>query len=439
MAGWIRKRGCGLRAALLGTALLIILLPSTVAADAIGQELKSLKAAVRQAENDMFAGHSDRAIASLDDLLASLGQLKAASPEDPQIKQIERKLLKLVKDLERRTGKELGGGTATSAPAAAGSGKAPPKTMTPAANALARDVDALEALYQQARPMFNHATGTPILYTDMEPVENLLSEIEAFESRDKPRLEAALSAFGNRYGRTAAAIDDKAVELGYRGLNKASFPYTAIAAGLEKVSLTRSAMAADLIRKASRLLDQSDRRINDLRRMRLHDTVRAYADMAARFDADHPRVKVFSATLEDRLDRNRRAMLDRVDRTVWSGSTDTAPENAADLILAARAELQKEIDRQPAGDNNPRRILAIAVRGPWTVFKRNILEEPVQFALPVSVALQLESERPLDLARVYELTLLTEERRGVTPSPPFLGSTLENSYYIRPSAISLAK
>ncbi len=69
------------------------------------------------------------------------------------------------------------------------------------------------------------------------------------------------------------------------------------------------------------------------------------------------------------------------------------------------------------------------------MFKKNLLEEPIQYGLPIVSAEQVESEKELDLARVYEGTLLTEEYKGVKTAPPFIGAAVGDSYYIRPSAV----
>jgi hypothetical protein len=50
-------------------------------------------------------------------------------------------------------------------------------------------------------------------------------------------------------------------------------------------------------------------------------------------------------------------------------------------------------------------------------------------------AVQHQSEKALNLARVYQLTMLTEEFKGVKIAPPFIGSAVGNSYYIRPSQV----
>jgi hypothetical protein len=77
----------------------------------------------------------------------------------------------------------------------------------------------------------------------------------------------------------------------------------------------------------------------------------------------------------------------------------------------------------------------VVVTGPWRVFKKNILGEPIQYNLPIATAVQTESEKNQNLARVYLSTMLTHEMKGVEKAPPYLGATVGDSYYIRPSAV----
>jgi seryl-tRNA synthetase len=75
--------------------------------------LKQINKELRQANKDMFGGKTDKAIASLQNIKKQLIEVKEADPNNPQVKSYGNKYKKLVKDLERRTGQDLGGGTLT--------------------------------------------------------------------------------------------------------------------------------------------------------------------------------------------------------------------------------------------------------------------------------------------------------------------------------------
>lgn len=88
--------------------------------------LNQVNKELRQVQRDMFGGKTEKAVASLEKIREKLLQAREADPNNPQVKSYEGKYEKLVKDLERRTGKDLGGGSLT---AAGGSTRAdlPPK------------------------------------------------------------------------------------------------------------------------------------------------------------------------------------------------------------------------------------------------------------------------------------------------------------------------
>jgi hypothetical protein len=99
------------------------------AAPIIAQDVKALlkqySKEQRQAEKDMFSGKTENAISSLENLRNLLARIKEVAPDNPQLKTATNKYKKLVKDLERKTGQDLGGGSTT---VAKGSGvELPPK------------------------------------------------------------------------------------------------------------------------------------------------------------------------------------------------------------------------------------------------------------------------------------------------------------------------
>ena len=93
--------------------------------------LKQVNKDLRQAERDMFGGKAEKAVAALENIKAKLGQAKQADPNNPQVKSCEGKFKKLVKDLERRTGKDLGGGSLTAAAASSKPDLAPKPEAKP--------------------------------------------------------------------------------------------------------------------------------------------------------------------------------------------------------------------------------------------------------------------------------------------------------------------
>ncbi len=526
---------------------------------------------LRQAQNDMFAGKSDKAIAALESIKKGLMELKAVDPNNPGLKAAESKYEKLVKDLERRTGKDLGGGTLTAAekstqttlPAkpevkpmpersAASSAVGEAKTVggktalpaeateavasvkmpndakrplreatlkigridgyveklddpnsrfnkeqlvknmdetltnarakldeakalasekgvsshpdfdtveadlaaaeqkaveakkryaeaTAAAAASSKEVDAdvqnLLDEYKRVEPLFAKATGNVMYYNDIAPVKELLSQIESFENNDLKKINAAMKTFAQKYGSTKKEIDKKADAMGYSGQSRASFPYMELREGIQNVQKTRTVMADDIIRRASDMKGQVSKGVGDFARTKQYDRIKEWGELAAQMDKENPRVKEFNSGLDAWVKEDMKALHAKIDKVTWPGHADNAPDDAKKLAKIAVQFLQKEEAKRSEKNMEVGKVLAVAVTGPWRVFKKNLLGEPIQYNLPILCAVQYKSDKDLNVVRVYDSTLLTEEFRGVKMAPPFLGATVGNSYYIRPSAI----
>ncbi len=551
-------------------SLIFLMRQTTLAADAKAL-LKQVTQELRQAERDMFAGKTDKAIFALEPIKKGLIELKAADPNNPGLKTAENKYKKLVKDLERRTGKDLGGGTLTAAetssqrklppkpeakpmpeksPPATATGDAKTTTVKTASSvqaakdaaqaklphearrplsestsqlgrvdgyikrlddpksgfnkkqlvdnmdksiAFARtkldeakalsakkgvtshpdfdkaeedlaaaeqrvaeakqrykeaqvaaaasskevdaDVKALLVEYKRVEPLFAKATGYVTHYNDLKPVKDLLSQIENFEKNDLNKINDAMKAFAQKYGSTREEIDRKAEAMGYSGQGRASFPYTSLSEGIENVQKTRTVMADDLIRRASDMKDRTQKGISDLARPKQYKIIKAWGKLAAQFDQDNSRVKEFNSGLDPWIEEDMKALNAKIDRATWPGKANNAPDNADKLSKIAVEFLQKEENKRAGRNIEVGKVLAVAVTGPWRVFKKNLLGEPIQYNLPILCAVEYKSDKDLNAVRVYDSTLLTEEYKGVKMAPPFLGATVGNSYYIRPSAI----
>jgi len=114
-------------------ALIGVCLVVSAFADDTEALLKTVDKDLRSAERDMFSGKTEKAIASLENISIMLLKIKEEDPNNPKLKTAENKYKKLVKDLERRTGKDLGGGTLTAAAVSTETQMAP-KPATPEAS-----------------------------------------------------------------------------------------------------------------------------------------------------------------------------------------------------------------------------------------------------------------------------------------------------------------
>lgn len=299
------------------------------------------------------------------------------------------------------------------------------------------DVRALKAEYDRVQPLFSKASGGAIYYNDLEPVRVLIEAIEDFEKNDLDKIQQHMLSFGEKYGTTRDEIDRKAGSMGYEvTYYRASFAYTELEEGIENITKTRAAMADDLIRRAGEMKKLTTEGLHDFARLGQHKQIMEWGEVAARFDSENPRVKEFNSGIEAWVQADAKALTDKIDKAFFPGQATDAPGDAAKLVEAAVKFLQEENDKLAVERGSEvSKVLAVSITGPWRVFSTNLLGEPIQYNLPVAVAVQTESEKGQNLARVYYSTLLTREMRGVEMAPPFTGVTVGDSHYIRPSAI----
>ncbi len=296
------------------------------------------------------------------------------------------------------------------------------------------DVQNLKEEFDRLNPILGAATGSVIYYNDLSPVKKLLTQLKDFAANDKVSLTNLIKLFGDKYGTTREKIDQKAAEMGYVGeYYSASFHYLELSTSLEKISKTSMVMAEDLARKAEGLINNTGK-IHDFSLLEQYEKARQYLDLAQQFDNNNNVVKKLAAEIEPKIAAGMKKFGEKIDQQTWPKMASNAPGNAKKLTKIAK----KWFENSPDWGNrsqNPYKILAVVITGPWSIQKKNILEEPIMYGLPVAVAVQKESDKEENIARVFSLTLRTQERRGIKMEPPFDHATVGGSYYIRPEAI----
>ena len=292
------------------------------------------------------------------------------------------------------------------------------------------DVKKLHDEYERVKSAFSDAGGTAIYYNDLEPVEQLIVQIEGFEKNDLDTTESRMHIFSQKYGTTREEIDKKAESMGYSGNTRASFAYTELKKGIEGIKKTRVVMAEDLIKKLEKEMARAKKGAHDFYVVELYGGVRTWLQMASRYDSENPKVKEAQANLDQRITNGMREFHAKIDKRTWPKHAAKAPQNAKKL-----AKIALDWFKDDAGwgeqSKEPRKPLAVVVIGPWSIQAKNILGEIIMYGLPVLLAVEVDRDKELNVARVYSLTMRTVEKRDVKMAPPFDHVTVGNSYFIR--------
>ena len=258
--------------------------------------------------------------------------------------------------------------------------------------------------------------------------------LKQHEKNDQAKVELALKDFSTKYGDTEQAIRQST------GDGQSASSYAAIKTGLADVEKTRGAMTESLLQKYEDGFKNLGS-IHDFFKVKVVTDLKQYIDMAIKFSPDNTAVKKAQAEYKTRVDQSLKDFYAAVDKRKWPGNSSSAPSDAKKLSNIALDWFKNDIgwgkrnNNPDAEDKEARRPLAVGVKGPWSVQKTDLLGQPIMYGLPVLVAVQVDSEKDLNLVRVYDVTMRTAEKGGVKQEPPFVTLTVGNSYYIRPGAL----
>ena len=98
---------------LAGALTLILMAPICAGAADINSLIKQANKDIRTSERQMFSGKNDEAIAGIQSVRTIIESIKQEDPNNRNIKNLENKVKKIVKSIERKTGRNLGGGSGT--------------------------------------------------------------------------------------------------------------------------------------------------------------------------------------------------------------------------------------------------------------------------------------------------------------------------------------
>lgn len=349
-------------------------------------------------------------------------ELRAASPGYSELTSIESRF------------RRCAGRPAGAAPKAEPT--APPPVSAEAKQEAIRDWTAMVALYKgfdgRLRPIIPH--GESVVY-DAANIEPTVAAIAALRA-ETPAIREKLKAFAAKYGADTDAIDRKLFDLTPDNPHKSRLdpenqrPDGSAGRAYEDL-LTRMADLQNAPAYAARI--ELNNAISGI------DTIRS-------FILDTERDKRL-AEVEQRIAAAARLNPDDPDIRQWQARiVGIRKETAADIEKALDGARMPPHAKGFAGPGSPdglaraaveyfgktypkEKALTATVAGDWVVTKRNILDEPIQWGLPVYVA----SEQGPDKAvvRVFRMTVLAQEGRDPKKAPPFVDHWTGDSFRMR--------
>jgi len=247
-----------------------------------------------------------------------------------------------------------------------------------------------------------------------------------------PAIQPVLLQIVEKYGDNPMDIDNALYDLGLKNEHFFGSRFRDLYAGLNNIQKTRTATAQDMAARAEDTIRGIDGYAEEIRLKKL-DEVTEMLLIGQAFDPADQKVNRL-LTEVDSLQAAMSARIEAdVDARTWAGDIGNfaGPAKPAELTKAALDYFQQQPSWNPDGKGVE--ILAVAVRGQWDVAARDIFGRVIQWRLPIHLAITNTELKGNQLARVYELSILTQQGppNNTDKQPPFADYWVGNSWNMR--------
>jgi len=263
-----------------------------------------------------------------------------------------------------------------------------------------------------------------------------LSALNDVEKNDIPQIQKLLEKCRTEYGKTPELMNKTVNSVVKIDWNSGRHPrenfqdlYSILDKWISNIALAKKKKSEDLVNKAERVQD----RMNSFATQQTQenfDQLQSLLENALKFDPDNKAAEKMQETSAEKFKAAKAAINKKIDDAKWPGhyKNFAGPGSANSLAKSAMEWLQNdEKSRKGCKD----RTFAVAVKGDWVVAKKNILGEPIQWGLPIYAACYNPEEKKDGVCRVFSLTILTTEGRGVKKSPPWTAVWVGNIFKMK--------
>jgi hypothetical protein len=374
--------------------------------------IQQAKAALRAAENA-----SDEKVkgAKLSEARRLIDQIIAADPKNSEIGTLESKYK------FNNTGLEA---TKAAAPApAADSGRI--KEVLADWNEIVKlDKD----LYAKTNRFFPQNIG---MAYSKEQTDQVLAVIDGVAKDDRPRILAYLKEFSRKYGEPNDEMDRKIYALTPKDPKKGMYDeenirpsdlpsrcYKDLEERLNWIQESPKAEAKRIMKDAMELVADADFYM-DAKRDAVFAEAEAELDRAKRFNPKDAEISQALASLQAGRKKSKADVQKALEAARFPANTASfaGPGKIPDLAAAVKTYFSRAYPKE--------KLLAVSIAGAWTATKRNILDQPVQWGLPVFCASQ---QGEAGICRVFKMTVLTGIGADIPKAPPFTDHWTGDSY-----------
>ena len=273
-----------------------------------------------------------------------------------------------------------------------------------------------------------------VYYDNPESAREGLATIEAAEAA-AGEIRPLMQTVAERYGRERGAITE-AMDAAGVSVDKANYMVAANAHDLfeflEQLAATRAASAETIVEGVRSRLDDLEDFAANIQQQRLAEALEMI-EIGQQIDPNQSELNRLRVAVEEAASEKQAEQMARIESAEWPGHVASfdGPGSIEQLSQSVHEYLSNDRDWGQR-EVKPQEVLSVAVRGPWQVAKRDILGQPIQWRLPVLVAVTDDELRPDGIARAYELSMVAMEgaANDAPKSPPWDGFWVGDNFFL---------
>jgi hypothetical protein len=274
-----------------------------------------------------------------------------------------------------------------------------------------------------------------VYYDNPDAAREGLAVIESAES-SAAEIRPVMKTVAERYGRERGPITE-AMDAAGVSVDKPNYMVAANAHDLfeflEQLTTTRAASAETIVEGVRSRFDDLDDFAANIQQQRLAEALEMI-EIGQQIDPNQPELNRLRVAVEEAASEKQAEQMARIESAEWPGHVASfeGPGSIEQLSRSVNEYLSNDRDWGQR-EVEPQEILSVAVRGPWQVAKRDILGQPIQWRLPVLVAVTDEALRPDGIARAYELSMVAMEgaANDAPKSPPWDGFWVGDNFFLK--------
>ena len=389
---------------------------------AIGNAEKSLEAFREADREDMAAlalkgakrGHAESA-----ERLTAFVEANIGAAGSPEVADLKTRISSLAGAIESA---ETGARAAQAAAAATGA-------------SASEDAQRILDLQAEHVGILGSIHGRSVVYSDdAEAVEKALATIEAAEAAAET-MRPFLLEFRDRYGSESAAIEaalDTAGADADSSNSRVAYNAVALFEFLDKLQRTRAVSAetvADHIAARMADIDDYSAKVQQQRLDEAAEMIRT----GQKIDPNNPELNRLRGEVAQLAAARQEAQKARIASATWPdhAASFSGPGGVDDLSRSVQQYLADDRDWGQS-EQRPQEVLAVSVTGPWQVAAKDMFGQPIQWRLPVMVAITDDELRPDGVAQAFEVSMVAKEGapNQAPKSPPWDGFWVGDNYYL---------